>query len=129
MPSMNWEPSVLEAFVAGAAFASVALLVLLFRRERRIRQRALSASRAVMRGQISEQLAPLFEHFPWASSDARFLGHPIDYVVFDGLSADDDELEVVLVEVKTGGARLTRREAAVRAAVEAGRVRFEVVRL
>lgn len=126
---MSWQPSVLEAFVAGAALASVVLLALLFRRERRIRQRALAASRAVMRGQISEQLAPLFDTFPWASADARFLGHPIDYVVFDGLSADEDELEVVLVEVKTGGARLTRREAAVRDAIRAGRVRFEIVRL
>lgn len=126
---MNWEPSVLEAFVAGAALASILLLVLLFRRERRIRARALTSSRAVLRGQVSEQLAPLLEAFPWSPSDARFLGGPIDYVVFDGLSADEEELEIVLVEVKTGGARLTRREAAVRAAVEAGRVRFSVVRL
>jgi predicted Holliday junction resolvase-like endonuclease len=116
------------SFLAGAFVAAVVVLLALWRRERVIRAHALTISRAVMRGQVSEQLAPLLDGFPYAAMDARFLGHPIDYVVFDGFGSDE-EIEVVLVEVKTGRARLSLGERRVRDAVEAGRVRFEVVRL
>jgi predicted Holliday junction resolvase-like endonuclease len=126
---MPIDPELVRAFLAGALVAAIITSALLLRRASRIRSAALASSRAVLRGQISEQIAPLLEDFPWDSADARFLGHPIDFVVFDGLAADEEELEIVLVEVKTGGGRLTRREAAVRDAVEAGRVRFEIVRI
>lgn len=116
------------AFALGAGLAALLTAILLLRRASDIRRAALQASRAVVRGQVSEQLAPLLDGFPFEPADARFLGQPIDYVVFDGLSADE-ELEIVLVEVKTGGARLSARETAVRDAVRAGRVRFETVRL
>lgn len=117
------------AFLGGAVAAAVVVFVLMYRRAGDIRAQALEQSRAVIRGQVSEQLVPMFEAFPFDAADARFLGHPIDFIVFDGLSEEADDLEVVLVEVKTGRARLTAREAAIREAVEAGRVRFEVVRV
>jgi predicted Holliday junction resolvase-like endonuclease len=117
------------AFFAGAVVAAVVTAIVMYRRAAEIRASALDQSRAVLRGQVAEQLAPLSEAFDYESGDARFLGHPVDYVVFDGLSAGAEDLEVVIVEIKTGGARLSRREAAIRDAVEAGRVRFEVVRL
>jgi predicted Holliday junction resolvase-like endonuclease len=119
----------LVAFLAGAAVAALVTAVAMYRRAAQIRAQALEQSRAVLRGQVAEQLVPLTEGFPFDPSDARFLGHPVDYVVFDGLSTGDGEVEVVLVEIKTGGARLSRREAAIRDAVAAGRVRFELVRL
>jgi predicted Holliday junction resolvase-like endonuclease len=119
----------LVTFLAGALVAAIVTAVVLHRRASVIRAEALAQSRAVIRGQVSEQILPLLEAFPFEAADARFLGHPIDYVIFDGLAEDADDLEIVLVEVKTGGARLTRREAAVRDAVEAGRVRFEIVRV
>lgn len=119
----------LQAFLAGAALATVLTALLLFRRASDVRSEALERSRAVIRGQVSEQIVPLIDEFPFEAADARFLGHPIDFVVFDGLASDGGEIEVVLVEVKSGGARLSRREARVRDAVEQGRVRFEVVRI
>ena len=61
-------------------------------------------------------------------SEARFLGAPIDYVVFDGIGAGELR-EVVLVEVKTGRGKLNRNEREVELAVREGRVRFEVLRL
>ena len=82
-----------------------------------------------MRGQLAEQVAPLLGEFTYDPADARFLGHPIDYIVFDGLSDEADDLELVFVEIKSGNARLSRREAAIRDAVRDGRVRFEVLRL
>lgn len=118
----------LQAFFLGAVIAALLTAIVLFRRSAEIRVRAIDQSRAVLRGQVAEHLVPMMEAFPWNPADARFLGHPVDYVVFDGLSDEEEELEIVIVEVKTGGARLTKREAAIRRAVEEGRVRFEVVR-
>jgi len=112
-----------------ALAASLLTTLALFARRRVIEARALSRSRAVLKGQLSEQLAPLARDFAHASKDARFLGHPIDYVVFSGLSDDDAGIEIVFVEVKTGKARVTRNESRVARAVREGRVRFEVVRL
>ena len=119
--------------LAVGAAASFLVSYLLFRvlwalQKRRLRQQARHHSRATIHGQVAEQLAPLFAAFPYASGDARFLGAPIDYVVFDGLT-DDDDIEVVLVEIKTGRAKLSERERRVRDAVRDGRVRFETIRL
>jgi predicted Holliday junction resolvase-like endonuclease len=129
---MPFEPHLLSV-AAGALSAALASWLFfrfrLFLAVRRARERALDGARATLRGQVSEQIAPLLPEFPWVAADARFLGAPIDYVVFDGVSEDQDEIEVVLVEVKTGRARLSRREKRIRDAVEAGRVRFETLRL
>jgi predicted Holliday junction resolvase-like endonuclease len=89
---------------------------------------ALQRSRHVLKGQAAEQLAPLSAGFPYLPNDSRFLGSPIDYLVFDGLS-EDQELEIVFLEVKSGRAKLSKREAKIREAVMAGRVRWEELRL
>jgi predicted Holliday junction resolvase-like endonuclease len=54
-------------------------------------------------------LAP-FINFPFNPRDARFIGTPIDIIVFDG--ADDGNIrEIIFLEVKTGlSPRLTQRE-------------------
>lgn len=98
-------------------------------RARRTRKRKADSARATIRGQVAEQLAPMLPDFDYANADARFLGAPVDYVVFDGLSSADEDVEVVFVEVKTGKARLSARERRVKDAVKAGRVRYETLRL
>ncbi len=92
------------------------------------RKSALEASARVVKGQAAEQLAPLAADFPYLPSDSRFLGSPLDYLVFDGLS-EGEPVEIVFLEVKTGAARLTAREKRVREAVEQGRCRWEELRL
>lgn len=116
------------AFSAGALVAATLVAALLFRRSSRVRAEAIEASRRTLLGRVGEQLAPHLPGFSYDPADARFLGAPIDYVVFDGYAAGDD-VEVVLVEVKTGRARLSPGEERVREAIKKGRVRFEVVRL
>jgi predicted Holliday junction resolvase-like endonuclease len=94
------------------------------------RSDAARRSRGVLAGKAGEQLAPLVPAFSdrFDPAEARFLGAPVDYVVFDGLSRGELR-EVVLVEVKTGRSRLNRNEQEVERAVREGRVRFEVLRL
>ncbi len=82
------------------------------------------------RGRAVEQLAPFAPEFAerFDPADARFLGAPVDFVVFDGLAAGDLR-EVVLIEVKTGRSRLNGNEVAVREAIAEGRVAYELLRL
>lgn len=94
------------------------------------RQDSLTRSHHVVSGKVQEHLAPLFPEFlsQFNPRDARFLGTPLDFVVFDGLD-EGDVRSVVFVEVKTGKAALSTRERHVRDAVEAGRVEYQLLRL
>jgi len=94
------------------------------------RRDSVSRSHSVVVGQVQEHLAPIAPKFleRWNPKDARFLGSPIDFVVFDGL--DEGNLRsVFFVEVKTSPtAAMTRRERQIRDAIERRDVAFELVR-
>jgi predicted Holliday junction resolvase-like endonuclease len=91
---------------------------------------SISRSRSVVSGKVQEHLAPLFPEFisQFNPKDARFLGTPLDFVVFDGLD-EGDVRRVVFVEVKTGRASLASRERLCRNAIEGGRVEYQLLRL
>lgn len=92
-----------------------------------IRADAVLRSQAVIVGKVSEQLVPFLPGFGFNPKDARFLGSPVDLVVFDGL--DEGTLRrVVFLEVKTGGAVLTARERQIRDTVRSGRVEWDELR-
>jgi len=98
-------------------------------------KRSVNTSRAVLKGKMAEQLAPIMPEFQYLPSDAKFLGDPVDYVVFDGYTdyRDGDgraeDIEVVLIDIKSGGARLTKGQQAIAQAIAEGRVRFETIRI
>jgi predicted Holliday junction resolvase-like endonuclease len=66
-------------------------------------------------------LAPYLPDFPWSPTEVRFLGKPIDFLVFRGMDGKTIE-EVIFVEVKTGESRLSPVERSLRDAIQAGRV-------
>lgn len=94
---------------------------------RAVRLDAVQRSQAVTAGKVFEQLVPHLPGFAFNPKDARFLGSPVDFVVFDGLN-DGAVRRVVFVEVKTGGAELSRRERQVRDAVAARQVAWVEIR-
>lgn len=96
--------------------------------ERGIRRDAVTRSQAVTIGKVSEHIAPYLPDFLYNPKDARFVGSPIDFVVFDGLD-DGAVTQVVFVEVKSGSSSLNTRERQIRDAVRAGRVRWEELRV
>ena len=84
-----------------------------------IRKDAIEKSRAVILGKVSEHLVPFFPGFQHNPKDARFIGTPVDFVVFDGL--DDGEVRgITFMEVKTGSSSLNTRERQVRNVVTNG---------
>ena len=93
-----------------------------------IRQDAVLRSQAVTSGKVHEQLIPYLPVFPYNPKDVRFLGSPIDLVVFDGL-AEGCVRRIVFLEVKTGGSGLTGRERSVRDAIQDGNVEWAELRV
>lgn len=93
-----------------------------------IRRDAIAKSQSVRIGKYSEHFAPYLSDFEYDPRDARFIGSPIDFVVFDGLS-DDEEVVVVFIEIKTGNSNLSRRQRKVREAVLNGRVLWKVMKI
>ncbi|MCX7023579.1 MAG: hypothetical protein NT080_03045 [Spirochaetes bacterium] len=87
------------------------------------RDDAVKRSRAVIGGLMAEQLAPWLPGFPFDPTEVRFIGKPVDFVAFPGASTGEVR-EVVLVEVKSGDAKLSGVERSLRAAIEAGAVRY-----
>ncbi|GHT53168.1 hypothetical protein FACS1894106_3620 [Spirochaetia bacterium] len=84
----------------------------------------LKQSRAVLGGLVSEQMAPLLPGFPFDPGDCRFVGKPIDFIVFKGMN-EKDISEVIFLEVKSGAAKqLNDQEKKLRDAIQAGRVRW-----
>ena len=82
-----------------------------------LREEAIKQSRAVLSGQFSEQIAPYLPNFPYKPTEARFIGKPIDFIVFKGM--DEKKIdEVVFVEVKSGQSRLNAVEKTLKSAVE-----------
>ncbi len=99
------------------------------------RKKSVNTSRAVLKGKMAEQFAPLFPEFDYLPSDAKFLGDPVDYVVFSGYSEyreggyNAEDIEIVLIDIKPGHARLSKGQQAIAKAIHAGRVRFETIRI
>lgn len=92
------------------------------------RKNAVSRSRAVIGGQVTEQIAPLLPDFPCQPGDVRFVGKPIDFVGFPGAAEGKPIEEVLLIEVKTGKSQLTQREKEIKNAVDNGKVRYVIYR-
>ena len=125
-------PSLVLVLILGIAIGLLVALLYIQQWKARytqvIRQDAVQRSQAVTSGKVHEQLVPYLPEFGFNPKDARFLGSPVDLLVFDGL--DDGELRrVVFVEIKTGDSALTGRERQVRDVVRASQVAWEEIRL
>jgi len=114
--------------VIGVVLASLYFVIWRLRYSAKIRENAVQRSLAVTSGKVHEQLVPYLPEFGFNPKDARFLGSPVDLVIFDGLAAGNVR-RVVFLEVKTGGAPLTTRERQVRDAIDAREVVWAELRL
>jgi predicted Holliday junction resolvase-like endonuclease len=118
----------LGGIAVGLLVAWVYILIWRLRYTAIIRADAVQRSQAVTMGKVHEQLIPYLPDFPYNPKDVRFLGSPIDLVVFEGLAEGRVE-RIVFVEVKTGGAGLTSRERCVRDVVQAREVEWAELRV
>lgn len=84
--------------------------------------RGKQISERVRLGQTAENFAAFFSEFPYNRKNVKALFQPVDLICFE-------EDEVIFIDVKTGGAQLSRKQRKIRDNIKAGKVRFEVHRL
>jgi predicted Holliday junction resolvase-like endonuclease len=80
-------------------------------------------------GKIVEKVGPILPGFPYHINDCRFLGEPIDYLIFDGLTVKNLVDNIVFSDVKTGSARLKTNQRQIRDAVRLKKVELELYKL
>ena len=127
------------AVIAVSAIVSILVIIIVsvimravyekrFRDEIKLeRKDAVSQSRAVLGGKFTEQMVPFFPDFQYDPTEVRFIGSPIDMVVFPGLAQGDPQ-EIVILEVKTGrSAGLTPVQKKIRQLIEDSMVRWEEI--
>lgn len=79
-------------------------------------------SSEVITGQIAETLTPFLSHFKHDPQNSIFLGQPIDYLVFE-------EDEIIFVEIKSGNARLSKKQRRIKDLVKSKKVTWEEIRI
>jgi predicted Holliday junction resolvase-like endonuclease len=96
--------------------------------EKEIRQDAINKSQSVTMGKMTEHIVPYLPGFGFNPADARFIGSPVDLIVFDGLD-EDDLKKIVFIEIKTGVSTLSTRERWIRDAILEKRVEWQEVKV
>ncbi len=74
-------------------------------------------SQSVKYGKLTEQFVPFIDDFPFDSTKFRFLGDPIDGVVFE-------ENEIIFCEFKAANARLNERQRKIKELVKEKKVNW-----
>jgi len=87
------------------------------------RKSAVNKARSILKGKITEEIAPLLPDFPYAFGDCKFFGSPLDYIIFSGMSEGNVE-EIIFLDVKTGEAKLNQVQRQIRKCVLDKRVKF-----
>ena len=92
------------------------------------RQDAINRSQSTILGKVTEHLVPFHKNFPYNPKEARFIGSPIDIIVFKGLE-EEKGVEIHILEIKTGKSQLSKRQRLIRDAVDNNRVVWRVLNL
>ena len=93
-----------------------------------IKKDSIERSRASLGGQFSEQLAPYLPNFKYKPTECKFLGKPVDLIVFEWLD-EKAVTEIIFVEVKSGSSELNTAQRKIRDAIKEGRVRWDEYRI
>lgn len=97
--------------------------------EVRIRKDAINKSKSVIIGKITEHLVPYFPGFKYNPKDVRFLGSPVDIIIFDGMD-EGNIRKIIFGEIKTGKyGNLTPREKSIKNVIDNKDVIHEIIRI
>jgi predicted Holliday junction resolvase-like endonuclease len=95
-----------------------------------IRKDAANRSVRIVLGKVTEHLIPFSEAFnKFNPKDARFIGSPIDLIVFDGAEDRRELINIHFIEIKTGTSVLSSRQKKIKDAIQNGRVYWEIMNL
>jgi len=95
------------------------------KRKKLATEKAQITTKAVNVGKNLEKVLPTMADFKWELPDSRFLGDPIDLIIFNGLSINNVK-SINFIEVKSGNARLNEHQKSIRDAIADKRVSYKV---
>jgi len=96
----------------------------------RIKRGVAERQRAGIKGRMTETFAPFLEGFTGRASESKFLGDPIDYIVFDGLE-ERKITGIKFVEIKTGTSGMNDVQKQIKNLINnyPEKIKFEEIRL
>lgn len=80
-------------------------------------------------------MTPITGQFKYNLSDARFIGSPIDYIIFDGYSnikdgAKEEDINLIFADVKTGKkAKLNKVQKKIKKAIDNKRIEWKTINI
>jgi predicted Holliday junction resolvase-like endonuclease len=97
-------------------------------KEEEIKREAIERSSKILSGKALEKLVPLLKDFNHSPHDVRWLGDPIDLVVFDGASKNNPE-KITFVEIKYRKGELTEKQKKIKQVIKEGKVFWEEIKV
>ena len=107
------------AFIATLSI-SVAVIRALLKNGSQLRSKIRSMS--TKHGMMAEQFLPYYKDFPGDPQKFKFLGAPVDGILFE-------EDKIVIIEFKTGKSQLSATQRRIRKLIKEGKVYFKEIRL
>lgn len=100
-------------------------------KEEEIRRDAIARSSRTLSGKTLEKLVPFLDRFKHDPHDVRWVGDPVDLVVFDGYSEGGRKNvdKITFVEVKSGDSKIQTGQRSIRDAVNKKKVKWEEFRV
>ena len=95
------------------------------KRKKLVTEKAQITTKAVNVGRNLEKILPIAQDFRWSVPDCKFLGDPIDLIVFNGLSVNKVN-SLSFIEVKSGNASLNEHQKSIRDAIKDKKVSYRV---
>ncbi|UTC62228.1 hypothetical protein E4O05_12090 [Treponema sp. OMZ 787] len=111
------------AFLLGIIIGKYKERSLNLKKLKEARKDAVKRSRAVLNGQLSEQLAPFLPDFPADPTEIQFIGKPVDYIAFNGASQGTIK-DISFIEIKTGSSTLSPVEKTLKDVIEKKKIRY-----
>ena len=99
---------------------SVAVIRALLKNGSQLRSKIRSMS--TKHGMMAEQFLPYYKDFPGDPQKFKFLGAPVDGILFE-------EDKIVIIEFKTGKSQLSATQRRIRKLIKEGKVYFKEIRL
>lgn len=84
-------------------------------------------SSEVRLGNIAEVSLPFLKDLPYDCSNLKHLGQPIDFIYFNYDDANGPE--IIIIEVKSGNSKHSKRQRMIKNAIRVGKVFYEEVRI
>ena len=95
--------------------------------EQKIRQDAINRSARTLSGKTLEKLVPFLERFGHDPHDVRWLGDPIDLVIFDGYSQNNHKAveKITFCEIKSGDSKISSAQQRIKEIIQKKKIEWE----